>query len=88
MLFVGTQSGSIRVLKYPLSNDPLDYQKHCAHCGPVTKLSISQDDQYLFSCSEDGSVYVFRVYEKEDLNIKRDQSLVFADEVYIKQELC
>ena len=82
MMFVGTTSGSIRAMKFPLS-DVSDFQEHEAHSSAVTKFRVSFDDQYLFSCSEDGSVYVYKIADKEDHALKRDKSLVFSDEILI-----
>lgn len=80
MMFVGTQTGAIRAIKFPLG-DSDDYQEHRAHSAPVTKLCVSHDDSHLFSCSEDGCVYVFRISDKEERGVGRDQTLVFTDEV-------
>lgn len=82
MLFVGTQSGTIRALRYPFG-DHHDYQEHQAHSGPVTKLRISYDDQYLFSTGDDGCLYMFRLTDKEDRAKKGERSNIFADEVLI-----
>lgn len=77
---LGTSTGAIRAIKFPLT-DVSDFQEHEAHSGPVTKLRISYDDQYLFSSSEDGCVYVFRIADKDEHTIKRDKGIIFSDEV-------
>ncbi|KAJ3192775.1 Cilia- and flagella-associated protein 57 [Irineochytrium annulatum] len=83
MMFAGTASGQIRSLKYPLTGEADDYQEHQAHSGPITKLRISYDDQFLFSVSDDGCIYVYRVSDKEDRGIRRDRSTHYADEILI-----
>ncbi len=67
-------------MKFPLT-DASDFQEHEAHSGPITKFRISYDDQYLFSTSDDGCVYVFKVADKDEHTIKRDKGVVFSDEV-------
>ncbi|KAJ3044625.1 Cilia- and flagella-associated protein 57 [Rhizophlyctis rosea] len=86
MMFVGTTIGTIRSIKFPLSPDSDrkgEYQEHQAHAGPVTKLRISYDDQYLFSSSEDGTLYVFKISDKEGRGLKREREIVYADEILV-----
>ncbi|KND04574.1 uncharacterized protein SPPG_00295 [Spizellomyces punctatus DAOM BR117] len=83
MMFVGTANGTIRSMKYPLGSEPGDYQEHQAHSAPVTKLRVSYDDQFLFSTSEDGALYVFKISDKEGRGLKRDREIVYADEILV-----
>ncbi|KAJ3096593.1 Cilia- and flagella-associated protein 57 [Phlyctochytrium planicorne] len=83
MMFAGTSTGQIRSLKFPLTGDSEDFQEHQAHSGAVTKLRVSYDDQFLFSVSEDGCMYVYRISDKDDRTLKRERSLQFADEILI-----
>ncbi|KAJ3190576.1 Cilia- and flagella-associated protein 57 [Irineochytrium annulatum] len=83
MMFVGTATGSVRSMKYPLGNEPGEYQEHQGHSGPITKLRVSYDDQYLFSSSEDGCLYVFKISDKEGRGLKRDREIVYADEILV-----
>lgn len=88
MLFAGTADGKIQSIKFPLDESSFDFQQHASHSSPVTRLRISFDDQYLFSTAEDGSMYVFRVTEKENklVGTKRDRTEpVFADEILVTQ---
>ena len=80
MMFIGTSTGSIRSIKYPFG-DVLDFQEHQAHSTAITRLKISCDDQYLFSTSEDGCIYMFRLSDKEDRTMKKERIPFFADEV-------
>ncbi len=81
---LGTSTGSIKSFKYPLS-DVCDFQEHEAHSGAITKLRISYDDQYLFSVSEDGCVYVFRIADKDEHSIKGAKLSAYSDEVMLKR---
>lgn len=80
MLFVGTQLGTIRSLRYPFG-DQYDFQEHQAHSTAVTQLRVSFDDQFLFSGSEDGCLYMFKLTDKEDRGSKKDKGIFYADEV-------
>ena len=37
MLFVGTSSGCVRAVKFPLA-EPGEWQEHMAHAGPVMRV--------------------------------------------------
>ena len=83
MMFVGTSTGTIRSVKFPLTNDSNDFQEHQAHCAPVSRLRVSFDDQFLFSTSDDGSLYVFKITDKENRTVKREREIVYADEILV-----
>ncbi|KAJ3074808.1 Cilia- and flagella-associated protein 57 [Podochytrium sp. JEL0797] len=83
MMFVGTAKGTIRSMKYPLSNEAGEYQEHQCHSSAITKLRVSYDDTHLFSTSDDGCVYVFRIADKEGRGLKREREVVFADEILV-----
>jgi WD40 repeat protein len=80
MIFVGTQYGTVRSLRYPFGEN-YDFQEHQSHSKAVTQLKVSYDDQFLFSGSEDGCLYMFRLIDKEDRGGKKDKTTVYADEV-------
>ncbi|EDV23339.1 uncharacterized protein TRIADDRAFT_27651 [Trichoplax adhaerens] len=82
MLFAGTNNGTVRSIKYPLTATG-EWQEYQAHALGVAKLRISYDDQYLFSVSEDGSFYIFKISEKEGRGLKRDKEVAFAEEILI-----
>jgi len=81
MLFAGTESGTIRSYKFPLTGDYTEIQVHSA---PVTRLRITTDDAFLFSVSEDSTVYIFDVKDKEGRSAKRDKEMMaFAEEILV-----
>ncbi|NXI62239.1 CFA57 protein, partial [Anseranas semipalmata] len=82
MVFVGTSLGTVRAMKYPL---PLcrDFNEYQAHAGAVTKMSVTNDDQFLLTASEDGSLLVWKVYDKEGGVLKREKEVDYAEEVLI-----
>ncbi|KAJ3409665.1 Cilia- and flagella-associated protein 57 [Chytridiales sp. JEL 0842] len=83
MMFAGTSTGQIRSMKFPVSDGLDEYQEHQAHSSAVTKFRVSYDDQYLFSASEDGCLYMFKISDKDDRTMKRDRGPLYADEILI-----
>ena len=70
MLIVGTESGTVRAIKLPLTT-PWEGSSLPVHAAPVRKIAISADDSHLFSVSEDGCVMVFRLSDKEGRGVVR-----------------
>ncbi|XP_065529668.1 cilia- and flagella-associated protein 57 isoform X2 [Lathamus discolor] len=82
MVFVGTSLGTIRAMKYPLPLT-MDFNEYQAHAGAVTKMSITNDDQFLLTASEDGSIFIWKVYEKGGGIVKWQKEAEHAEEVLI-----
>ncbi|XP_027693938.1 cilia- and flagella-associated protein 57 isoform X3 [Vombatus ursinus] len=82
MVFVGTSMGTIRSMKYPL---PLhkEFNEYQAHAGPVTKMAITFDDQFLLTSAEDGCLITWKVYDKDGRGIKREREVGYAEEVLV-----
>ncbi|XP_042660049.1 cilia- and flagella-associated protein 57 isoform X2 [Tyto alba] len=82
IVFVGTSLGTIRAMKYPL---PLtrDFSEYQAHAGAVTKMSITNDDLFLLTASEDGSIFIWKVYDKGGGILKWEKEVEYAEEVLI-----
>ncbi|NXT45627.1 CFA57 protein, partial [Pluvianellus socialis] len=82
MVFVGTSLGTIRAMKYPL---PLtkDFNEYQAHAGAVTKMSITNDDLFLLTASEDGSIFIWKVDDKGGGILKWEKEIEYAEEVLI-----
>ncbi|KAJ3142003.1 Cilia- and flagella-associated protein 57, partial [Physocladia obscura] len=84
MFFAGTSRGCIRSIKFPLTSEPEDYQQHQVHSATVTKLRVSVDDTHLFSASEDGTIYMFKLTDRNDpRGATTKKSAVFSDEILI-----
>ncbi|XP_063283718.1 cilia- and flagella-associated protein 57-like [Pelobates fuscus] len=82
MLFTGTTTGTIRSMKYPVTQCK-EYNEYQGHAGPVTRLAVTCDDQYLLSISEDGCLMLWKISDKEGRGLKRDKELAYAEEVLI-----
>ncbi|XP_018422114.1 PREDICTED: cilia- and flagella-associated protein 57 isoform X1 [Nanorana parkeri] len=82
MIFTGTSVGTVRSMKYPLPPQR-EYNEYQGHAGPVTKLMVTYDDQYLLSVSEDGCLMLWKISDKEGRGLKRDKEMGYAEEVLI-----
>jgi hypothetical protein len=47
------------------------------------QMKITYDDQYLVSVSEDGSVMIWKIQDKEGRGLKRDKEIGYAEEILI-----
>jgi WD40 repeat protein len=86
-LFAGTAKGAVRIYEWPLTEAYHEFQ---VHTGPVNALRISADDKYLFSASEDGSIFVLLVQPIENGNeiqvAPPDRRQFNLDAVLVSQE--
>ncbi|NWX19701.1 CFA57 protein, partial [Aegotheles bennettii] len=82
VVFVGTSLGTIRAMNYPLPSTK-DFKEYQAHAGAVTKMSITNDDLFLLTASEDGSIFIWKVYDKEGGMLKWEKEVEYAEEVLI-----
>ncbi|KAJ3214944.1 Cilia- and flagella-associated protein 57 [Dinochytrium kinnereticum] len=85
LLIAATTKGSVRAFKYPFGPDisTLDsFELHC-HSAPITRMRISYDDSHLFTCGEDGCLWIYKVLDKEQRGLKREKEWVFSDEILV-----
>ncbi|XP_064521570.1 cilia- and flagella-associated protein 57 isoform X2 [Pseudopipra pipra] len=82
MIYVGTSLGTIRAMKYPLTLKR-DFHEYQAHAGAVTKMSVTSDDQFLLTASEDGCIFIWKVHDKEGGALKGEAAAEYAQEVLI-----
>ncbi|KAF7643851.1 hypothetical protein LDENG_00232050 [Lucifuga dentata] len=80
VVFTGTSNGCIRAIKYPLpiQKEWMEYQ---AHCGPITKMVITFDEQFLLTVSEDSCLFMWKVIDKEGRGLKSSRQLVYTEEI-------
>ncbi|KAI8824226.1 WD40-repeat-containing domain protein [Fimicolochytrium jonesii] len=77
-----TANHTLRALKYPFPQEnPYEYTEYSYHTGPINRLCLSYDDQYAFTCGEDGCLWFFRLSEKEARAAKREKDYGYSDEV-------
>ena len=72
MLFVGTNKGAIRSYKFPLTK-PTEFQEMTAHTALITRMKITYNDEYAITVSEDGTIVMWKIQDKEGRTIKRDK---------------
>lgn len=82
MLFVGTSKGAIRSYKFPLTK-PTEFQELIAHTALITRMKITFNDEYAVTVSEDGTLVLWKIQDKEGRTIKRDKELGYAEEILI-----
>ncbi|XP_039259037.2 cilia- and flagella-associated protein 57-like isoform X2 [Styela clava] len=82
MLFCGTTTGSLRSIKYPLTESG-EFTEHQAHAAQITKMKITYDDQYLVTVSEDACLMTWKIADKEGRGVKHDREVPFAEEILI-----
>ncbi|XP_027504713.1 LOW QUALITY PROTEIN: cilia- and flagella-associated protein 57 [Corapipo altera] len=82
VIYVGTSLGTIRAMKYPLTLKR-DFHEYQAHAGAVTKMSVTSDDQFLLTASEDGCIFIWKVHDKEGGALKGEAEAGYAEEVLI-----
>ncbi|KAI3369623.1 hypothetical protein L3Q82_025335 [Scortum barcoo] len=82
VVFTGTSSGTVRAIKYPLpiQKEWIMYQ---AHCGPVTKMAVTFDDQFLLTVSEDGCLLMWKIIDKEGRGLKSNRQIVHTEEILV-----
>ncbi|KNC50206.1 WD repeat domain 65 [Thecamonas trahens ATCC 50062] len=61
MMFVGTEDGTVRALKYPSPTG--EYHEVAFHAEGVTRMALSFDERWLFSAGADGSLFVAEVHD-------------------------
>jgi chromosome segregation ATPase len=72
----------IRCYKFPLDGTHFEFP---CHSSPATRIRITYDDSYLFTCADDGCLYIFDVRKKDRMSTKRDKenALPPADEILV-----
>ncbi|ESO94501.1 hypothetical protein LOTGIDRAFT_118162 [Lottia gigantea] len=82
MLFAGTVRGTLWSMKFPLAV-PGEWQEHQAHGSMIIKMKITYDDQYLITVSEDATIMLWKIQDKEGRGMKRDKEVGWAEEILI-----
>ncbi|XP_068451125.1 cilia- and flagella-associated protein 57 [Clinocottus analis] len=82
VIFTGTSSGTVRAIKYPLSLEK-EWIMYQAHCGPVTKMVITFDEQFLLTTSEDGCLMMWKVIDKEGQELKSNRQIIYSEEILV-----
>ncbi|XP_070706449.1 cilia- and flagella-associated protein 57 [Pempheris klunzingeri] len=82
VVFTGTSSGTVRAIKYPLPIQK-EWIMHQAHCGPITKMVITFDNQFLLTASEDGCLMMWKIIDKEGRGLKSNRHIIHTEEILV-----
>ncbi|CAL8096630.1 unnamed protein product [Calicophoron daubneyi] len=82
MLFCGTQTGHLRSFVFPLTEKG-DCQDYIGHCAPITKMKLTAMDEFLVTVSDDCSVMVWRIQERDGRVGKGEKEANWAEEILI-----
>lgn len=82
MLFAGTADGTLRSLKFPLTV-PGEWQELQGHGKQILKMKITFDDLYLVTVSEDSTVMMWKIQDREGRTLKREKDIGWAEEILI-----
>ncbi len=82
MLFCGSKQGHVRSYKFPF-HGTFDYVDYVGHCAPITKMRITLNDEFLVTVSDDCSIMIWILEEKDGHSNKMEREVAWADEVLI-----
>ncbi|KAJ3066607.1 Cilia- and flagella-associated protein 57 [Podochytrium sp. JEL0797] len=85
-IFMATAKGSVRSLKSLIETVPgatNDFVDLSCHSSAISRMRISFDDSYLFTCGDDGCLWVYKVQEKDSHGSKRDKDVTYSDEILV-----
>ncbi|KAF7208966.1 cilia- and flagella-associated protein 57 isoform X1 [Nothobranchius furzeri] len=82
VIFTGTSSGTIRAIKYPLPIQS-EWVIQQPHGGPVNKMAITYDDQFLLTVSEDGCLLISKIVDKDGRGLKSNRQVVHTEEILV-----
>ena len=77
MLFTGTSSGSVRVMKFPLS-DQGEFQECQAHCTAVSRVRVHSG--YRVYIINEGSASEYYTVDREIFFVNKFSSVPYDDE--------
>lgn len=82
MLFCGCQNGLIRSFQMPLT-DHSEWQDYIGHCDNITKMKMASFDEYLITVSNDCSIIIWRIQDREARSSKTDKENLWMEEILI-----
>ncbi|XP_027857721.1 cilia- and flagella-associated protein 57 isoform X1 [Xiphophorus couchianus] len=82
VVFTGTARGTVRAVTYPLP-DQKEWITQQAHCGPVTRMVITYDDQFLLTASEDGCLLISKIVDQKGRGLRSNRQIVHTEEILV-----
>ncbi|XP_032825748.2 cilia- and flagella-associated protein 57 [Petromyzon marinus] len=83
LLLAGTALGTLRSLRFPLTSTPGDWVEYQGHAGPITKMRVTHDEQFVVTVGEDACVLVWRLTDKEGRSLRRERDVPYSDEILV-----
>jgi hypothetical protein len=91
MLFAGTIFGELRAIKFPLSDAVAgidEFTEYRFHNLPITRITTSFHERYLFTAGQDGCIWIFKLTDKDGKLAKREKDWEYSDEIlFTKSDL-
>mgnify|MGYP002625949573 CR=1 FL=1 len=63
IIVLGTFDGKIIITKSPITEAEYKYKEFCIHKGRISKLIYSKETHLLFSCGDDGNIFIIAIQE-------------------------
>ncbi|KAL5113105.1 Cilia and flagella-associated protein 57 [Taenia crassiceps] len=82
ILVCGGQEGHVRSYRFPFSNHNV-WEDYVGHCDSILKMRITLNDEYLVTVSNDSSIMVWILQERDSRNVKIERDVLWAEEVLI-----
>ncbi|KAJ3324219.1 Cilia- and flagella-associated protein 57 [Boothiomyces sp. JEL0866] len=87
MMMLATKRGKLRALKYPFNPEEAipedDYVEYGFQSSPIVQLCMTFNDRFLFTASDDGCIWIFRVHDKDGKLTKKEKDWTFSDEILV-----
>lgn len=82
ILICGGQEGHVRSYAFPFSNHNV-WEDYVGHSDAIVKMKITLNDEYLVTVSNDSSIMVWVLQERDTRNVKIEREVSWAAEVLI-----
>ncbi|XP_023230610.1 cilia- and flagella-associated protein 57-like isoform X2 [Centruroides sculpturatus] len=78
ILFGGTEKGYVQALRYPLTEN-FRWDKYVAHNSKITQVKLTNDDLWLITSSEEGSIFIWKLCDRDDRILTEEQHFLSGD---------
>lgn len=85
IMFIAGDDGCISSIKFPLVHPP-QLQQFSMHNHRITVMKMTYDDQVLITCSEDGTMCLWKIVSAEGKQIEMDPQFKYSNEILISKD--
>lgn len=82
MLLCGGKNGLVRSYKFPFTTHN-QWQDYVGHCSIISRMRVTMHDEYLVTVSDDCSILVWQLQEREGRSVKMEKEMSWAEEILI-----